>query len=50
MRVVVSDTSAGLLARLLVPLGLLHPFGFDALGLSGERTRWYSTDVGVALL
>ena len=49
MRVVVSDTSAGLLARLLLPLGFLLPLVFGALRLAGERTRWYSTDVGVAL-
>jgi signal transduction histidine kinase len=49
MRVLVSDTSAGLLARLLLPLAFLLPLVLGALRSAGEGARWYSTDLGVAL-
>jgi signal transduction histidine kinase len=49
MRVIVSDTSAGLLARLLLPLGFFLPVLFGALRLVGENAGWYSSRVGVAL-
>lgn len=49
MRIIVSDTSAGLLARMLLPLGFLLPLLFGAMRLAGERAHWYSTRVGVAL-
>jgi signal transduction histidine kinase/CheY-like chemotaxis protein len=49
MRVIVSDTAGGLLARLLLPLGFLLPVLFGALRLAGETSNWYSSRVGIAL-
>ena len=49
MRIIVSDTSAGLLARLLLPLAFLLPILFGTLRVAGENTGWYTTRVGVAL-
>ena len=49
MRVIVSDTSAGLLSRLLLPLAFLLPVLFGALRLAGENAEWYTSRVGVAL-
>jgi signal transduction histidine kinase/ActR/RegA family two-component response regulator len=49
MRIVVSDTPAGLLARLLLPLAVLLPVLFGTLRLTGENAGWYTSRVGVAL-
>ena len=49
MRIVVANTPAGLLARLLLPLAVLLPVLFGTLRLSGESAGWYTTRVGVAL-
>ncbi|MFL6583676.1 MAG: ATP-binding protein, partial [Chthoniobacterales bacterium] len=49
MRIIVSDTAAGLLARLLLPLGFLFPIALGALRLIGENAGLYSSRVGVAL-
>jgi signal transduction histidine kinase/ActR/RegA family two-component response regulator len=49
MRIVVSDTAAGLLSRLLLPLGFLLPVLFGTLRLAGENAGWYTSRVGVAL-
>lgn len=49
MRVLMSDTPAGLFARLLLPLGIFLPLVFGVLRQEGERAGWYSTKLGVAL-
>lgn len=49
MRVVASDTPAGLLSRLLLPLAFLLPVLFGTLRLTAENAGWYTTRVGVAL-
>ncbi|HEY0369525.1 MAG TPA: ATP-binding protein [Chthoniobacterales bacterium] len=49
MALVTSDTSGGLLARLLLPLSLLLPILLGALRIGGENAGWYSTRIGVAL-
>src|SRR5437764_10673770 len=49
MRIIVSDTAAGLLARLLLPLGFLFPIALGALRIIGENAGLYSSRVGVAL-
>jgi signal transduction histidine kinase/CheY-like chemotaxis protein len=49
MRIIVSDTTAGLLSRLLLPLAFLLPVLFGTLRLGGESAGWYTTRVGVAL-
>lgn len=49
MRIITSDTPAGLLSRLLLPLAVLLPVLLGALQLAGEEAGWYSTRLGVAL-
>jgi signal transduction histidine kinase/ActR/RegA family two-component response regulator len=49
MRIVVSDTPAGLLARLLLPLAFLVPVLFGTLRVTGENAGWFTSRVGVAL-
>ncbi len=49
MRIVTSNTTAGLLSRLLLPLAFLLPVLFGALRLAGENAGWYTSRVGVAL-
>ncbi len=49
MRMIMSNTSAGLLARLLLPLGLLLPVLLGGLRFVGEDAGWYTSRVGVAL-
>lgn len=49
MRIVASDTPAGLLSRLLLPLAFLLPVLFGTLRLTGENAGWYTSRVGVAL-
>lgn len=49
MRIIVSDTTAGLVSRLLLPLAFLLPVLFGTLRLTGENAGWYTTRVGVAL-
>ncbi len=49
MAVVTSETSGGLLARLLLPLGVLLPMLLGALRIGGENAGWYSTRIGVGL-
>ncbi len=47
--IIVSDTPAGLLSRLLLPLAVLVPLLLGAARLEGERAGWFSTKLGVAL-
>ena len=47
--VIVSNTAAGLLTRLLLPLAVLVPLFLGAARLAGERAGWYSTQLGVVL-
>ena len=47
--ILVSDTAAGLLARLLLPLAVLLPLLLGALRRTGERAGWFSSDLGVTL-
>jgi signal transduction histidine kinase len=49
MAFVTSDTAGGLLARLLLPLGLLLPMLLGALRIGGENAGIYSTRIGVGL-
>lgn len=49
MRIITSDTPAGLLSRLLLPLAVLLPVLLGALQLAGVEAGWYSTRLGVAL-
>lgn len=49
MAFVMSDTTGGFLARLLLPLGLLLPMLLGALRIGGENADWYSSRFGVAL-
>jgi signal transduction histidine kinase/CheY-like chemotaxis protein len=48
-RIIMSDTVAGLLARLTLPLVFLLPVLLGALRIAGENAGWYTTRVGVAL-
>lgn len=47
--VIFSDSPAGLLTRLLLPLGVLVPLFLGTLRLTGEHSGWYSTKLGVTL-
>jgi signal transduction histidine kinase/CheY-like chemotaxis protein len=47
--IIVSDTPAGLLARLLLPLAVFVPLLLGALRRKGTSGGWFSTDLGVAL-
>jgi len=49
MAIIMSDTAGGLLARLLIPLGIVLPLLLGTLRLGGEEAGWYSTRLGVAL-
>lgn len=49
MRIVMSDTTGGLVSRLLLPVAFLLPILFGALRVAGENAGWYSTRLGVAL-
>jgi hypothetical protein len=49
MAIIVSDTPAGLLARLLLPLAVLLPLLLGALRRKGTSAGWFSSDLGVAL-
>ena len=49
MAIVVGDTPAGMLARLLLPLVAFLPLVLGMLRRSGERAGWFSSDLGVAL-
>jgi signal transduction histidine kinase len=49
MRIVTSDTPAGLLLRLLLPLSVIVPVLLGALRLGGENAGLYTTRIGVAL-
>ena len=49
MAVVTSETSGGLLARLLLPLGVLLPMLLGAVRIGGENAGWYSTRIGIGL-
>ncbi len=49
MRIITSDSPAGLLLRLLLPLAVLLPVLLGALRFGGEHAGWYSTRIGVAL-
>jgi two-component system, NtrC family, sensor kinase len=49
MRIVASDTTAGVLARRLLPLTVLISSVLGWLRLFGERTGWYQAEFGVAL-
>ncbi|MDQ6861626.1 MAG: ATP-binding protein [Verrucomicrobiota bacterium] len=49
MRVITSDTPAGVLLRLLLPLAVFLPVLLGALRFAGEQAGWYSTRAGVAL-
>lgn len=49
MALVTSETSGGLLARLLLPLGVVLPILLGALRIGGEKAGWYSTRIGIGL-
>lgn len=49
MRVIMSNTPAGLLARLMLPLAFLLPILFGTVRIAGENAGWFTTRVGVAL-
>ncbi|HEX8076414.1 MAG TPA: hypothetical protein VF511_01260, partial [Chthoniobacterales bacterium] len=49
MRIIMSDTTGGLVSRLLLPVAFLLPILFGALRVAGENAGWYSTRLGVAL-
>ena len=48
-RLIASDTSGGLLARLLMPACLVAPVGLGAVRLWGQRAGFYDTELGLAL-
>ncbi len=47
--VIVSDTAAGVLARLLLPLTVFLPLILSVVRRTGTSAGWFSTDLGVAL-
>ncbi|HEY2139479.1 MAG TPA: ATP-binding protein [Chthoniobacterales bacterium] len=49
MRIIVSDTTAGLVSRLLLPLAFLLPIVIGTLRIGGENAGWFTSRVGVAL-
>lgn len=49
MAVITSDTTAGTIARRLLPATILIPFTLGALRFSGERHGWFDVEVGVSL-
>ena len=49
MAIVVSDTSAGVIMRRLLPIALILPIGAGYLRLLGQRAGLYDTEYGLAL-
>src|SRR5215471_3331607 len=50
LKLIVSDTAGGVIARRLVPASLVLPWLLGWLRLRGQRAGWYETEGGVALL
>jgi PAS domain S-box-containing protein len=50
MKLVLSSGPGGVIARRLLPTGVAAPIILGGLGLSGQRTGYYGTEVGIGLL